>query len=271
MFVFLGSFIGMLDMFFPEFFMPMVAFGLRFMGICLIWTGVILYVGRSKSTGGELFTKLPNPTKVIVLHERRGGSARIRQGIMDILEHIRVKDMLFKDVGGGFRIAGHRVVLTKETVPHNIPEPIAQYIYQIRNKYKVENLEQLNILYGKLKSLKKTDIIPLDKQLEMIPELAPVMNNPVGRQQLLEMDIKDLQQMAELLYDGQVMHMEDYERFQEAAAPYDLESYTKRREVHRILQMIHYKDVNAPDWMKYIVIMFVVLIMGAIAYQIFGH
>jgi hypothetical protein len=116
-------------------------------------------------------------------------------------------------------------------------------------------------------------ILSLEEQLKRIPELSLIMTDPKyekNRRSLLGMKMEDIQQMSELLYHGQVVHFEDYERFQEAAVPYDMESYSKRREIHRMMQMMSYRDLTQTDWMKWVVIMGVLLILGAIAYTVFA-
>ncbi len=76
--------------------------------------------------------------------------------------------------------------------------------------------------------------------------------------------------MSELLYDGEIIHMEDYEKFQESAAPYDMESYTQKKITQRIWQYKMYQPMGgAGDYMKWVLAIIVMFIGGAIAYQIF--
>ena len=274
MFLLGGSLCIMLPLMFPQFFIYMVYMMMMIMGIMMIWIGAILYIMRSIQTGGFTLNELAKPNEVLTLHERRGGSASLKKGKIDILEHIRVKGMIFKDTGGGMRLAGHRIVHTKETVNHTIPEWAAQYIHNIHDKYMVEDPESLKRLYEQLKNLKKPipglDVSSLESQLLMIPEMKLAMQEPKKREELLKMSLEDLRQMSEVLYDGQTVHMEDYEKFQEAASPYDLESYTKKHEIHRMMQWFHYKEMGSSDWMKWVLPIAIMLILGAIAYQIFG-
>ena len=268
----IGTICISLPLLMPGYFIEIVFIGLQIMGLMMIWVGCLLYAMRSVVTGANLLNELAGPLEVLCLHEKRGGSARIRKGKLDILDHIKLREMIFKDTGGGVRVAGHRLVHTKETVNHNIPDWAAQYIHQISQKYMVDNPERLKSLYGALQKLKPEipGVVSIEYQLRQIPEFEIVMKDPDRKQVLLNMRLEDLQNMSELLYDGQIVHMETYEKFQEAASPYDLESYTKKHEIHRMMQWFHYKDVNAPDWMKWVIILFVLLIAGAIAYQIFG-
>ena len=270
MFILGGSICILLPDLMPQMFIPMVRQGLTIMGIMLMWVGAMLYAVRSISTGGYLLNEMAKPGEVLSMHERRGGSGRIRRGILAPLEHIVIgKDMIFKDTGGGTRIAGHRIIKTTETVNHNVPDWAAQYLHKIKKKYMIEDLEKLDALYKKIHGLKRPipGVMSMEDQLKQIPELNVIMQDEARKHELLNMSLENLQQMGEMLYDGQTIHYEDYERFQEAAAPYDLESYCKRRDVQRILEMIHFRDINAPDWMKYVVIMVILFVGAALAYK----
>lgn len=273
MFLLGGSICVLLPLLMPGFFVDVVFFGLVMMGLCMIWTGCLLYAARSVATGGYLLNEMAKPQEVLTLHERRGGQGRLRRGKIAPLEHIMVgKEMLFKDTGGGVRIAGHRIIKTNETTNYNLPDKIVDYIHKVKEKYMIDDLEKLNTLSVKLKKLKKPipGLLTLEDQLKDIPELNVIMQDDSLKHYLLNMDLKGLQQMSELLYDGTIMHYEDYEKFQDAAAPYDLESYAKRRDVQRIMEMIHFRDVNAPDWMKYTIIIFVLFVGAALAYKMMG-
>lgn len=265
MFLLGGSICIMLPILMPGMFIWIVFMGLIIMGLMMIWVGCILYLARSINTGAFLLNEMAKPNEVLTLHERRGGQGKLRRGVLDVLEHIRIKkEMLFKDTGGGIRVAGHRIVKTVETVNHNIPDWAAQYLYKLKLKYMVGDLEKLQVLHDKLKQLKRPipGVMSLEDQLKQIPELNVVMQDEKMKQELLNMDFKDVQQMSELLYDGQIVHYEDYEKFQESAAPYDMESYAKRRDVQRIMEMVHFRDINAPDWMKYGLMILLVCIGG---------
>lgn len=248
--------------------------GLTVMGLMMIWIGVMLYVMRAVMTHAHLIMALPKASEVISIHERRGGHGELRKGLIDALEHIKMKDMIFKDTGGGTRVAGHRVIKTMETVNHNVPDWMVQYLFRIRKKYMVDSPEKLKALHLKLKDLKNPipGVMDIEQQLKMIPELKPVMENEDDshKKELLKMRVEDLREMAELLYNGEMIHYEEYEKFQDAAAPYDMESYSKRREIHRMMQILHYRDAMSSDWIKYVLPLAILLILGAIAYQIFG-
>lgn len=270
MFAFGGTICILLPILMPGMFMWEVFMGLIIMGLMMMWIGMIVYAGRSIGTGANSLNNLAKPGEALSIHERRGGQGKLRRAKLMPLEHIRIgKEMIFKDTGGGTRIAGHRIIKTNETTNHNVPDRIVDYLHKVKIKYMVDDLEKLNTLANKLKALKKPipGILSLEEELKAIPELNVIMQDTELKQKLLNMELKDIQQMSEILYDGTIMHYEDYEKFQEAAAPYDLESYTKRRDVQRIMEMIHFRDVNAPDWMKYAIILFILLIGAGLAFQ----
>jgi len=270
MFAFGGTICMLLPIMMPGMFMWEVFVGLIIMGLIMMWVGIIVYAGRSIATGSNMLNNLAKSGEVISIHERRGGQGKLRRGRLMPLEHIRIgKEMIFKDTGGGTRIAGHRIIKTTETVNHNIPDWAAQYLYEIKKKYMVDGLDQLEKLAKQLKQLKRglPGIQTIEDQLKKIPELNVIMQDEEKKKVLLNMSLENLQTMSEMIYDGQVIHYEDYERFQEAAAPYDLESYTKRRDVQRIMEMVHFRDINAPDWMKYAIVLFILLIGAGLAFQ----
>jgi hypothetical protein len=255
----------MLPILYPGLFLDVVFMGLILMGLAMIWTGCLLYAARSVVTGGYLLNETAKPNEVLTLHERRGGQGKLRRGTLEVLEHIKVgKDMLFKDTGGGIRVAGHRIVKTVETVNHNLSDKIAQYLYTIKKKYMADDLNKIKVLHDKLKQLKQEipHVMSIEDQLKLIPELNVVMEDPEMKKELLKMSLKELQQMSETMYDGEIIHYEDYEKFQQAAAPYDMQSYTNRKGVQIVMEMTHFRDVNAPDWMKYGIMILLVCIGG---------
>ena len=269
MFMVTGTVLCMLDILLPGFLIPFVALGMRVTGIMMIWVGGILLVGRETSTGADKITGVSKPYEKLVFHQRRGGKTFILKGTLAPLEHIVVKNkkdwMVFKDTGSSRNLAKHDAVFTCETVSHTIPEDIAQWLYKQKFKFGVEGLKELRAMHDNLKSIRTHD------DLFNIKELRDIFEDPEKKQLLMNMKIEDIRQMSELLYNGEVLHMEDYEDFQESAAPYDMESYTQKKITQRIWQYKMYQPMGAAgDYMKYILAIIVLFIGGAIAYQIFA-
>jgi hypothetical protein len=257
-------------------FVYVVWYGMTFMGIMMIWIGPMLLIGRMVGLHVHLFLPLPKVNEVISIHERRGGQAQFRRGRLDILEHIRLKDMIFKDTGGGTRIGGHRVIKTMETVNYNLHDWTAQYLHNIKEKYMVDSPDKLRRVHLALKNLSEplsNNVNSIESQLAAIPEFKTVMTDPkykTHKEDLLRMSLSDLRSMAELMYDGQVIHYEDYETFQDSVSPYDMESYTKKKEIHRMMQTMNYRDTMQQDWMKWVLVIFVLVIAAGIAYAFFS-
>ncbi len=76
--------------------------------------------------------------------------------------------------------------------------------------------------------------------------------------------------MAEALYDGTSANIRDYYDFEESAAPYDMDSFVTHQFAHRTWQFNTYSKMGGIDWQKAVIPVTILLIMGAIAYQIFG-
>ena len=267
-FMLAGSILCLLDTFMPNILIPIVALGMRVMGIMLIWCGGMLLVGRETQTGADKLTGVTKQNEVIVIHQRKNGKSFILKGTFEPLEHIAVKNkkdwMIFKDTGGARNIAKHPVVFTNETVNYTIPEPIAQWLHKQKKKYGVENLKELKKLHDDLKH------ISTHNDLENIVALREVLSDPEKKQLLMNMSVSDLRNMRELLYNGEIMHFEGFEEFEEGAAPYDMESYTQKKITHRIWQYKNYQPMGGMgDYMKWVLAIIVLFIGGAIAYQIF--
>jgi len=268
MFAICGSILCVLDIMFPGLLLPFVAMSMRITGLMLIWVGGIMLISRETQTGADKLTGVSKPYEKLVFHQRRGGKTFILRGTLAPLEHIIVKNkkdyMVFKDTGGSRNLAKHDAVFTCETVSHTIPEDIIQWLHKQKDKFGVEGLKELQELYQNLKSIRTHE------DLYNIPALRDILEDPVKKQTLMNMKIEDLRQMSDMLYTGEVIHMEDYEDFQESVAPYDMESYTQKKITQRIWQYKMYQPMGgAGDYMKWILAIIVLFIGGAIAYQIF--
>jgi len=178
MLILIGTTFLSLDMFVlvPVELMPTI-FMFKFLGVMFIPLGVMLWGGRTIQTGAGMFLDLPNSKHIILLHQRRGRNpnAMFLKGKLEDLDFIRTKGKIFKDTGGGFRISGHDVRRTHEDICHDIPEWLGQYFHQIRNKYGVSNIDDLNSLYESLKKLNAEE--DAEDQLSGIKLLAPILQD----------------------------------------------------------------------------------------------
>ena len=269
MFVMCGSLICMVDTFIPGFFIPMVAVMMRWTGVILIWTGVGIYLARSYQTGAALFTDLPNVRTVKLVHQGNSG-ARFLNSFKAELNTLVTKGskpgsrMRIKDMGKGIRIAGHEVQFSTQTVGYTYPPQIIDVFSRWRKKYGIRNRDEFLKLYEQIKGIRSY------VDLEHIDFLKPVMADPIRRKVLLDMKLDDLRNMSELLFDGSTMDVKSYLDWDEAANPYDNESIINRTLAHRAEQRTSYRFGSATDWAKIVIPASIILIMGAIAFQVFG-
>ena len=248
-----------------------LSFLFKLIGAMFSMIGIVILGGRMKQTNAGAFLDIPNSKEVILFHQRRGKNPNVRilKGKLTDLEFIRTKNKLFKDTGGGFRIAGHDCRHTHETICADLPAWLGQYLHQIKKKYGVGNVEELTQLYTELKLLNTSE--DAEEQLSNIKLLAPVMKDEKQKQELLDMRIRDLKQMAELLFDGTTRHMEDVEEFVESATPNELDALEKQEFLNEIMREKNYSDpgeFNFSKWFPYITTLIlvcavaVVMIMG---------
>jgi len=245
-----------------------VALRMTVLFVCgIIPLAVGMIVGfRAIQTGANLFIDPVQKNGVILENKRRGRRAVFMRATMLDLELIRTKKKIFKDTGGGHIIAGHDVRQTHETVGHDLPENISQYLYKIKNKYMVSNLPALKKLAEKLKGLKESPVMSIERQLQAIPELNVAMNDPELKKELLAMDIKKLQKMEECIFDGEIVHYEVFEDFSDSVSPNELESFMNQHVSHRIAQAKAYNPKDMTDWARLAIPMMIIMIGGALAY-----
>jgi len=191
-------------------------------------------------------------------------------GRLEDLEFIRTKNKVFKDTGGGFRVAGHDVRRTHEVVCHDIPEWLSQYFYQIKERYGVKDSIEFNQLRKQLKALKQPipGVMNIEQQLEQIPLLKPVMDNQQLRGELLKLNFLQLQKMEELLYDGVTHHGEEAETFIESATPNELDALEKQKFLNDKMEERNYRAVGEHNIGQWIGPALLLMVGGAIAVAI---
>ena len=96
------------------------------------------------------------------------------------------------------------------------------------------------------------------------------MADPEKRRKIFDMSLDDIRNMTELLYDGRPVNVKQYLDWDESANSYDNESIISRTLAHRAEQRVSYRHLGGTDWAKIVIPLTIILIMGAIAYQIFG-
>ena len=270
----IGSILAICDIVFPGFFFPFVAVGIKMTGLILIWCGIGVYLARATSTGGYLFIDLPNPNNTLLFHIGNSG-ARILKAAKAELNSLLVKKkkhrMRIKDMGHGISVAGHEVQVSCQTAGFTFPLWLLDLIDKWKGKYGMRNKEEWQRVYDQLKEIKDSDTgFILEKKLLDIDILKPVMADEKKKRVLLSMSGEQLRNMKELLFDGSTVNAKAYLDWDESANPYDNESIISRSLAHRAEQRTSYRFGGATDWAKIVVPAAIILIMGAIAYQIFG-
>ena len=272
-FVGVGCFLMLADVFIPGFFVPIVAVSIRYLGMILIWTGILVYLGRNFSTGANLLVDLPDPRRTLLLHIGNS-SAKLVKSIKGELNSLIVRGrnrMRVKDMGDSINVAGHDLQISCQTVGFTLPLWLLDLIDRWKKRYGVRNKEEFLKVYNTLRSIRDDDpSFVIEEKLGSIDVLKPVLSDSVKRKELLSLSPGQLRNMSELLFDGRTVNVKSYLDWDESANPYDNESIISRTLAHRAEQRSSYRFAGGVDWGKIAVPLAVILIAGAIAYQIFG-
>jgi hypothetical protein len=233
---------------------------LELMGIVFVGIGVAVFMVRSWQTGTSMFHDLPTGRTVPLIHSRNQGldpdASFIRGKRLD-LEVIRSKDKLFKDAGGGFRIAGHGCRRTYETIGFTVPEWLSAYFHEIKKKYGLKNSDDFKELRAALKILdEKGD---KEQQLQNIKLLGPIMQDEAKKKILLEMSFKQLKNMEELLFDGVTHNGDEVELFMDCATPNEQDVLEHQTFINAMDRTHRYRDTGSGKYMPWIIIMLVIL------------
>ena len=267
----IGVVFMIMDMFIPLDLGLAFNFTFRFMGLGFFAIGLMILGGRIYQTGVGPFVDIPNTRRVILLHQRRGKNpnAYFTSARLDDLEYIRSKNKIFKDTGGGFRIAGHDVRRTHEMVAFDVPEWLSMYFYQVKKNFGADGNEQFQELVTALRNLRLP--IPgmsIEDQLNDISLLKPIMKDEKAKRVLLDMPFTKIQNLEMLLYDGVVHHAEEVEHFIESATPNELGVLEKQAFLNEKMEEKHYKEPGEVNWSSYVPVILILLLGGAIAVAI---
>lgn len=231
-------------------------FPIELMGLVFIGIGLGVFLIRSWQTGSGMFNDLPSSKTVPLIHSRNQGvdpDASFMKGKRLDLEVIRTKNKLFKDVGGGFRIAGHSVRRTYETIGFTVPEWLSAYFHDIKIKYGLKNSDEFRELRQQLKTLNDSKYAAETKeqQLNKIELLKPVLKDEKKKQVLLSMDWKQLKNMEELLFDGVVHNGDEVELFIDCATPNEQDVLEHQTFINAMDRTKRYRDTGMTDWGKF--------------------
>lgn len=215
-------------------------FGLLF---CLL--GLIVLAVRIYQTRISPLLDMPSSDKVICFHHRRGNNPNVSviSGKLMDLEYIKSKDKLFKDTGGGFRIAGHDCRNTHETIAFDLPEWLMDYFHKIKTRYGVRNREEFKDLMDVVGDIRSSDTsIILEQKLRDADLLRPIMNDDRKKEAILELGAEKIRHLEEVCCDGKSHHHEEIEDFIESATPNELDALVKQSYLNDRMKEQNYRD-----------------------------
>lgn len=267
-----GVFCLMLDLIFYYSGIPLligVNIGIKICGIILVFLGIGLFYSRTVSTGAIHFTPLANPNHTILFHQGKSNT-RIIRGKKEEPNRIRARGkgrgayMNIRDMGNNMNVGGHDVAISTQDDGHTLPLWLCDTISKYKRRYGATNEKEFNELYDKIKNISSYN------DLANIEFLKPIYNNPEKRSMLLDISLDDLRNMRELLFDGRTIDAKSYIGWSEDATPYDNETIIDSTVAHFRAQDMSLRNLGGIDFVKYILPICILFIMGAIAYQIFG-
>jgi len=221
-------------------------FGLMFAIIGCIIIGV-----RGWQTGIGIFFDIPSGRRTILFHHRRGKNPNVSiiVGKLLDLEYIKGKDKIFKDTGGGFRLAGHDCRTTHETIAFDIPEWLMDYFYQIKHQFKIRNRDEWIKTLEQLRKLVKPSFVDkslerslLEKELAKIDVFQPILRDEEKKEELLNLGFDKIRKLEIYCCDGITHHHEEVEDFIESATPNEIDTLVKQKYLNDRMRERNYQD-----------------------------
>lgn len=273
MFLMLGLLLSCFDIFLPAYpvSMMLLIFAMRIFGMMFTFLGIIIIGMRCISTGASIWMDLPSDKWINLIHSHIRGTdpdAKFTRAKRLDLETLKCKRKLFKDVGGGFRIAGHSCRRTYETIGFTVPDWLSAYFHDIKEKYALTNSDEFRALKSALKLLvdpKKPPFKSIEDQLKDIELLKPIMADEEKKKKLLDMDVKQLKELEYTFYDGVTHNGDGVELFIDGATPNEIDLLEGQTFMNEMERQRNYKDRGQTDWGKYmpwlIIMMFAAVIV----------
>jgi hypothetical protein len=254
---------------------PGMITSIQLMGAMFIGIGIIVLVVRDHATGGGYWMDLPHVDHTICIHsqianKRLDPNAKFIVAKDIGLGLLKAKNKVFKDTGGGFRIAGHDVRRTHEKLAADIPEWAGQYFYQIKQKWKCSNEEEMKEMYDILRKIKPPipGVMSILDQLGMHKIFYEALQDPVSKAHIEKMSIDDIHNMTEYLFDAETVHMEDVEYFINLAKPNELDTWIDQEVTRGERERKTYRDpAKKIDWNSIALplgIFFILAILGTV-------
>lgn len=238
-------------------------------GLVLAITGLVILGVRLHQTGVGGLLDLPKEDSIQCFTQPgHSQNTRIINGKLMDNNIIKARGKLINYKGGGFRIAGHECIRVHGNVVPNIPEWLGETLARYKETYKVDDIYKLSALHKKLKGLDPKK--PILEQLKKIPEIGNALDDPESVRQILSMPIKDLQQMAETLWDGTTVRLEpDIDEFIQTATPSQVHQYAQKEYMSLKNRDKMLKKEGTTEWAKYAIPIGILLFMAALGLGIF--
>jgi len=246
---------------------------IQLMGAFFVGIGIVVLVARDKQTGGGYWLDIPSVNHTICIHsqianKRLDPNAKFIL-VKDIgLGLLKGKHKVFKDTGGGFRIAGHDVRRTHEKLAADLPEWLGQYIHQVKEKWKCTNEEEMKKMYDILKKIRKPDSefnISIVDQLTQHRIFHEALADSNSKALIEQMNIDEIHKMTEHIFNGETIHMEDVENFIKLAKPNELDTWINQEISRSVREQKTYRDPGTRiDWNRYAMPLGIFFILGVL-------
>ena len=238
-------------------------------GLVLVLVGLIIVFVRLRQTGVGCLLNLPNEDNIKSFFQPgHSNNTRILEGKLLDNNIIKTKNKLIHYKGGGFRIAGHECIRVHGNVVSNIPEWLGEVIAEYREKYKVNNIYQLQTLYDKLQKLNTTD--DAYEQLKDISELSHITEDKEKFKEFCNIPIKDIKSLAETLWDGTTIRFDvDIDEFIQTATPAQVRQYAQKEYMSLKNRDQMLKQEGSRDLLKYAIPIGILMFLAALGAGIF--
>ena len=216
-------------------------------GLMFILIGVIVVGVRGWQTGAGVLFDLPSGKHTILFHHRRGNNPNVSilVGKLLDLEYISSKGKIFKDTGGGFRLAGHDCRTTHETIAFDLPEWLMDYFFQIKKDFGIRNRDEWIKTLKQLSNMVRPpndDKYLLEIELKKIDVFKPILKEPQLRDKLLNIGFDKIKNLELLCCDGVTHHHEEIEEFIESATPNEIDTLVKQKYLNDRMREKNYQD-----------------------------
>jgi len=238
-------------------------------GLILVVVGLVVIFVRLKQTGVGSMLDMPNEDAIKCFFQPgHSNNTRIIDGKLLDNNIIKSKNKLIHYKGGGFRIAGHECIRVHGNVVSNIPEWLGDVIAEYREKYRVNNIYQLQALYDTLQKLNIRDDV--EEQLKAIPELSHITDDDEKLKEFCNTSLKDIKSLAETLWDGTTIRFDvDIDEFIQTATPSQVRQYAQKEYMSLKNRDKMLKQEGGSDLLKYAIPIGILMFLAALGAGIF--